>query len=78
MSELKGACIIGQSGGPTAVINSSALGVIETALDCGSITRVLGSPVCHCHGELGTVICVSARRPHAPGTNGLTLQSTAV
>ena len=28
MSELKGACIIGQSGGPTAVINSSALGVI--------------------------------------------------
>ena len=43
MSELKGACIIGQSGGPTAVINSSALGVIETALDCGSITRVLGA-----------------------------------
>ena len=31
MSELKGACIIGQSGGPTSVINASALGVIETA-----------------------------------------------
>ena len=26
MSELRGACIIGQSGGPTAVINASALG----------------------------------------------------
>ena len=25
MSELKGACIIGQSGGPTSVINSSCL-----------------------------------------------------
>ena len=32
MSELKGACIIGQSGGPTSVINSSAYGVIDTAL----------------------------------------------
>ena len=31
MSELRGACIIGQSGGPTAVINASALGVIRTA-----------------------------------------------
>ncbi|MEG0765669.1 MAG: 6-phosphofructokinase [Pseudoflavonifractor sp.] len=43
MSELRGACIIGQSGGPTAVINASALGVIETALKSGSITRVLGA-----------------------------------
>ncbi|MEG2248523.1 MAG: 6-phosphofructokinase [Akkermansia sp.] len=43
MNELKGACIIGQSGGPTAVINSSALGVIQTALGCDSITRVLGA-----------------------------------
>lgn len=43
MSELKGACIIGQSGGPTAVINASALGVIRTALDADSITRVLGA-----------------------------------
>ena len=51
MSELKGACIIGQSGGPTAVINSSALGVIETALDCGSITRVLGAA----HGIRGVL-----------------------
>lgn len=43
MSELKGACIIGQSGGPTAVINASALGVIRTALDTDCITRVLGA-----------------------------------
>ena len=28
MKELKGACIIGQSGGPTSVINASAYGVI--------------------------------------------------
>ncbi len=33
MENLKGACIIGQSGGPTAVINASAYGVIHTALD---------------------------------------------
>ena len=32
MSQLKGACIIGQSGGPTSVINASAYGVIRTGL----------------------------------------------
>ena len=42
MSELKGACIFGQSGGPTSVINASAYGVIETALKNPNITRVLG------------------------------------
>ena len=42
MSELKGACIFGQSGGPTSVINASAYGVIATALKNPSITRVLG------------------------------------
>ena len=36
MSELKGACVIGQSGGPTAVINSSLAGVYETAKACGA------------------------------------------
>lgn len=40
---LKGACVIGQSGGPTAVINASAYGVIRTALDSDCITRVLGA-----------------------------------
>ena len=43
MSELKGACIIGQSGGPTAVINASAQGMIEAALVAKNITRVLGA-----------------------------------
>ena len=43
MSELKGACIVAQSGGPTSVINSSAAGVILTALDNPSITRVLAA-----------------------------------
>ena len=42
MAQLKGACIIGQSGGPTSVINASAYGVIRTALDCPDITAVYG------------------------------------
>ena len=33
MAQLKGACIIGQSGGPTSVINASAYGAIKTALE---------------------------------------------
>ena len=51
MSELKGACIIGQSGGPTSVINASAYGAIKTALESKSITRVLGA----CHGIKGVL-----------------------
>ena len=43
MKQLTGACIIGQSGGPTAVINASAQGVIQTALKADCITRVLGA-----------------------------------
>ena len=44
MSEqLHGACIFGQSGGPTSVINASAYGVIRTALDAGCITKVYGA-----------------------------------
>ena len=43
MKELKGACIIGQSGGPTSVINASAYGVIRTALDSDVITNVYGA-----------------------------------
>lgn len=42
-SKLFGACIIGQSGGPTAVINSSAYGVIRSALDADCITKVYGA-----------------------------------
>jgi len=51
MSELKGACIIGQSGGPTAVINASAYGAIRTALDSGVITNVYGAA----HGIKGVL-----------------------
>ena len=51
MNVLKGACIIGQSGGPTSVINASAYGVIDTALKSGVITRVLGAE----HGIKGVL-----------------------
>ena len=51
MKELKGACIIGQSGGPTSVINASAYGVIDTALKSGVITQVLGAE----HGIQGVL-----------------------
>lgn len=43
MSELQGACVIGQSGGPTSVINASAYGAIKTALKSDKITKVLGA-----------------------------------
>ena len=48
---LKGACIIGQSGGPTAVINCSAYGVIKTALETPEITNVYGAA----HGIKGVL-----------------------
>lgn len=43
MGNLKGACIIGQSGGPTSVINASAYGAIKTALESEDITKVYGA-----------------------------------
>ena len=51
MSQLKGACVIGQSGGPTSVINASAYGVIRTALDNPNITAVYGAA----HGIKGVL-----------------------
>ncbi|MBR5769265.1 MAG: 6-phosphofructokinase, partial [Clostridia bacterium] len=51
MSELKGACIIGQSGGPTSVINASAYGAIKTALENDCITAVYGAE----HGIKGVL-----------------------
>ena len=42
-SRLVGACILGQSGGPTSVINASAYGIIKTALECDCITKVYGA-----------------------------------
>ena len=51
MDTLKGACIIGQSGGPTSVINASAYGVIKTALENPNITAVYGAE----HGIKGVL-----------------------
>lgn len=49
--ELKGACIIGQSGGPTAVINASVLGAVKAALNAPQITHVYGAA----HGIRGVL-----------------------
>ena len=49
MSILKGAAVIGQSGGPTSVINASAYGCIKTALENENITKVYGM----CNGIKG-------------------------
>ncbi len=49
MKNLKGACMFGQSGGPTSVINSSAAGVFTEALKQGNITAVYGAE----HGIVG-------------------------
>jgi 6-phosphofructokinase len=45
----RGSAIIGQSGGPTAVINQSLVGVLEGARDCPAIDRVWGAR----HGVAG-------------------------
>ncbi len=49
--KLIGACIIGQSGGPTSVINASAYGAISAALASEEITQVLGAD----HGITGVL-----------------------
>ncbi|NLL55847.1 MAG: 6-phosphofructokinase [Clostridiales bacterium] len=43
MKNLVGACVFGQSGGPTSVINSSAAGVFLEALNQKNITKVYGA-----------------------------------
>ena len=43
MSQLIGACVFGQSGGPTSVINASFYGAVKAALDSESITKVYGA-----------------------------------
>ncbi len=40
---LTGSCVIAQSGGPTAVVNASALGAIEASLAAPCVTRTLGA-----------------------------------
>jgi 6-phosphofructokinase 1 len=47
--KLTGACVFAQSGGPTAVINASAYGVIKTAFESPEITHVYGAA----HGITG-------------------------
>ncbi len=49
MSQLIGAAVIGQSGGPSSVINASAYGAIKTALESEVITNVYGM----CNGIRG-------------------------
>ena len=51
MSTLKGACLIGQSGGPTSVINASTYGAIKAALADENITAVYGAS----HGIKGVL-----------------------
>lgn len=51
MAILKGACVIAQSGGPTAVINASFYGAAKAALAAPEITRVLGAA----HGIKGVL-----------------------
>lgn len=42
-SELKGNAVIGQSGGPTAVINQSLVGCVEILKDAPQINKILGA-----------------------------------
>lgn len=51
MSKLTGNAVIGQSGGPTAVINQSLVGVILEAQKAGHITELLGAR----HGVRGII-----------------------
>ena len=72
MSEaLKGALIIGQSGGPSSVINSSAYGCIRTALDADCITKVYGAY----HGIKGVLndelLCMDGGRPRRTRSSSL-------
>lgn len=49
MAELKGNCLVAQSGGPTSVINASACGVIQEAFKSGEIDKVFAG----LHGVAG-------------------------
>ena len=48
---IRGNAVIGQSGGPTAVINQSLVGVIEAVKNCRSMGRLLGAR----HGVRGII-----------------------
>lgn len=51
MVSAKGNVVVGQSGGPTAVINNSLVGVVQEALGQGSVGEVLGM----LHGIVGVL-----------------------
>ena len=51
MKNLKGACLFGQSGGPTSVINASAAGVFLEAMEQDLITEIYGAE----HGIRGVL-----------------------
>ena len=51
MSKPKGNAVVGQSGGPTSVINQSLVGVVRQARKHGHIDRLLGAR----HGVRGIV-----------------------
>jgi 6-phosphofructokinase 1 len=51
MTVLRGNCLVGQSGGPTAVINASICGVIQEALRHSEILGIYGAR----HGILGVL-----------------------
>ena len=54
MTEVRGNVIVGQSGGPTAVINSSLAGVFKTAKDRGA-RKVYGHASWHTGTSAGAV-----------------------
>ncbi|UCC68837.1 MAG: 6-phosphofructokinase [Armatimonadota bacterium] len=51
MTTLRGNCLMGQSGGPTAVINASICGVIQEAMKHSEIQEIYGAQ----HGILGVL-----------------------
>jgi 6-phosphofructokinase len=67
---LKGNAVVGQSGGPTAVINQSLVGVIEAAKVAPMIRRLLGAR----HGVRGII---EARFVDLKGLNSAALERVA-
>ena len=51
MASIQGNAVIGQSGGPTSVINQSLVGVIQAAKKAGHINELFGSR----HGVRGII-----------------------
>lgn len=69
MSDVKGNCIIAQSGGPTAVINASVYGVIEEAVKHSQIQGIYGA-INGIKGVLNTEI-IDLRKESSDTINGL-------